>query len=121
MDEYPSDEELRRIETWDNDDPHGMLAFVRSLWRYADAGYWEVGHRTRESVVFNRCGTRSCVYDLSTAGWSGNESLIDALKQHPLFWLMYWEQSRRGGHFRFAIPVTAPETVNPEPQDEGFA
>ncbi len=42
--------------------------------------------------------------ELSTGGWSENEDIINELGL-SLFWLMYWQESCRGGHYRFEIPV----------------
>lgn len=62
---------------------------MHSLWKYADAGYWRQRGRT---------------YRISTAGWSGNESIIGVLQENRLFWILCWQRSRRGGHYVFRIP-----------------
>ena len=38
----------------------------------------------------------------STGGWSGHEEIIRELEK-TWFWVFYWEQSRRGGHYIFEI------------------
>lgn len=100
-DGYPTDQELARIRDWpiDNEGEIGrLLTFVRELWRYADAGYWRQRGRT---------------YRISTAGWSGNESIIGALQGNRLFWLLCWQSSRRGGHYVFHIPMTRSTAAAP--------
>jgi hypothetical protein len=42
-------------------------------------------------------------FDISTAGWSGNESLIRAMEKNSFMWATTWVQSRRGGHYIFEI------------------
>ena len=88
---YPDESELRRIRKW-HGDWTDLLAFVETLWRYADTGYW-VQHGNR--------------YEVSTVGWSGNESIIAALEENLIFWTMCWWSSRRGGHYEFKVPTYA--------------
>jgi len=84
--DYPSDEDLQKIETWDPADYHGLMAYVHDKWQYADCGYWE---------------QKDNVYKLHTAGWSGNESIIAAMERNIVFWMLYWFSSTRGGHYIF--------------------
>ena len=84
---YPTDRTLRAIAQWPSEDFKGLMDFVESAWKYPD--YW-VQH-----------GQEICA---STGGWSGNESLIEALSENRVFWLMCWMQSRRGGHYIFVLP-----------------
>jgi hypothetical protein len=94
-DGYPTEEAERLVREWPHDDFHGLMAFVRGLWRYSE--YWN------ESKDFDIIGKEVIKHHVSTAGWSGNESLIQALKENRMFWLMCWEQSRRGGHYIFEL------------------
>lgn len=41
-------------------------------------------------------------WHVSTGGWSDNEKIIDAMRGNTIFWFLYWEQSRRGGHYIFS-------------------
>lgn len=89
MGEYPTEEELARVESWPNaDDFEALMEYVKSLWWAADWGWSQKGRR----------------YYVSTGGWSGNEDLIGAMGRNFVFWVLCWESSRRGGHYRFKIP-----------------
>lgn len=47
-------------------------------------------------------------FHFSTGGWSGHEEMIEELKR-TWFWTMFWESSRRGGHYVFEIPAEKKE------------
>ena len=86
---YPSDEELVKITSWKVNsqvDFLELMEYIREIWAYAGDGYWK------------RAGD---IFTISTAGWSGNEDIITALQENIPFWLLYWQQSRRGGHYVF--------------------
>lgn len=90
---YPTEEELERIKNWDYTEGWlHLMAYIKSCWWRADWG-WSMtsveGHPTR--------------YDISTGGWSGNESIISAMQENFLFWALCWEQSRKGGHYIFNV------------------
>lgn len=89
---YPTDETLKAIETWDANAPHDLLHFVKAAWEYGES-YFRM--KVRPKGIWFR---------LSTGGWSGNESLIDALENNVFFWARYWQESKRGGHYLFIVP-----------------
>ncbi len=91
-DGYPTEEELATIRDWDlvNNDPLELVEYIRQRWQWADSGFFDLKGK---NIIRLR---------LSTGGWSGNESIISAL-QPNLFWYMYWQTSRRGGHYWFRI------------------
>lgn len=39
--------------------------------------------------------------ELTTGGWSGNEEIIDILC-NKMFWFLWWQESKRGGYYKFA-------------------
>ncbi len=82
---YPSDDDLKTIENWPIEDLHGLMAFIKELWEY-DAFQYKGDD----------------IYVLATSGWSGNEDIISAMMDNQIFWLMYWEESSRGGRHVFA-------------------
>lgn len=87
--EYPTEDELERIRTWDvlTEPLAGYLDFVRSCWWRPDWGW----RQTRWSLR------------LSTGGWSGNESIIGAMQRNFLIWSLTWLSSRVGGHYHFTF------------------
>jgi hypothetical protein len=96
-DGYPDDQELDRIRAWPAEDPHGLLEFIRSLWRYPEFVRVSYPHGLPADLGRPR-------YHLSTGGWSGNESIIGALEANQVFWSMCWFSSQRGGHYEFDLP-----------------
>lgn len=98
-DGYPTDFALNKIKAWHYDDLRGFFAFIRSIWAYENCGGFAVDYTK---------------YDLSTCGWSGNESIIAAFKSNSnLCWTLCWVSSKRGGHYEFEIPVNLIKTEQP--------
>jgi len=96
---YPTEEELKIIENWDfntnfTEEIPKFLTFIKDLWWMSDWGWTEKKEEENGNNVTN-------LY-LSTGGWSGNEDLIDAMK-NTFFWKFCWKQHRRGGHYIFEI------------------
>lgn len=99
---YPTDETLKCIETWPYTNFDGLMKFVHRAWHMPEWGWVQ----------------KRNIYRISTGGWSGNESLIDALQGNMMFWSVCWWESKRGGHYRFEIPKwsnKASETPSTEP------
>jgi hypothetical protein len=96
-DGYPTEETCKVISEWRIESGYGsLLEYARKAWRYPD--YW------REEDVICACSDRlKKLYHVSTAGWSGNESLVAAMQENKLFWFMCWVQSHRGGHYIFEV------------------
>jgi hypothetical protein len=89
-DGYPTEETLQQIReapAMTREQQEALLSAVHGAWMYAN-GYWEVDGDT---------------YRISTAGWSGNEDIVDALSKNHPFWVLCWESSRRGGHYTFVV------------------
>ena len=87
-DGYPTDYALDKIAKWCYTDHIGLMQFIKPLWHFADYGYW------------TQTDTK---YEISTAGWSGNEDIIRAMNKNMTFWSFCWVQSRRGGHYIFEV------------------
>ena len=95
-DGYPSDQALDMIETWDYNDVGGWFKFIENIWHLRSWGWTE--HRQAQLDSADKIE-----YHISTAGWSGNESIIAAMQQNQILWSYTWVQSRRGGHYIFEI------------------
>ena len=87
-DGYPDEASLERIEKYDllKEPLDGLLELIRENWNWPDWG-------------FNHDGD---ILELHTGGWSGNEDVITSVFKN-MFWSLYWESSRRGGHYRFVL------------------
>ena len=97
-DGYPTDAALDVIKLWHWSDPKGWFDFIKSLWSYSDWG-WKEGVEPSEFTE----GMKVYRYNISTAGWSGNESIIHAMQKSGMMWFLTWVQSRRGGHYIFEL------------------
>lgn len=97
-DGYPTEDALYCIENWNHDDAQGWFTFIKKLWNYAEWGWKEhlEDHNWRKDTEVLR-------YYVSTAGWSGNESIIRSMEKNDLLWHTTWFSSRRGGHYVFEI------------------
>jgi len=92
-DGYPTEEFLDAIRQW----PHQNG--WRELLDFAMLGHTYPHMREIEKIEYY--GMEKELRHISTGGWSGNESIIGALRENALFWMVCWVQSRRGGHFQF--------------------
>ena len=97
-DGYPTDLACERIKAWHWSDKAGWMAYVKSMWHLAEWGWSEKEepHDWKKDEIVHR-------FHVSTAGWSGNETLIRAMKENNMLWHLVWVQSRRGGHYIFEI------------------
>ena len=102
-DGYPTEDALEIISIWHWNDPKGWFEFIKSLWHYRSWGWreydephpWNDMEKYKDRIVHK--------YNISTAGWSGNESIIYAMQENRMMWNLNWEQSRRGGHYIFEL------------------
>ena len=95
-DGYPEKIELRTIEKWDAlKDPFGLIDYIEQRWAYKDWGFKkEWGKSDYAKIVLN--------LELHTAGWSGNEDLINSVLKNTWF-RFYYTMWKRGGHYWFEI------------------
>lgn len=95
---YPEEHELTKIKEWDYKDFPSLLDFIEVRWAYR----W---YERRVVKDFN--GNPILEWDISTAGWSGNEDIIYALLENKFFKMMWYYSWRTGGHYVFRIdPVS---------------
>lgn len=83
-DGYPTEGALGLLSDWPWADPAGWLALAEALWSYPD----RFVRREHPEYV---------EYLTSTGGWSGNESVLAAMKKNDVLWHSCWEESRRAG------------------------
>lgn len=107
-DGYPTAYAELLIEVWHWEEP-GWFDFIKSLWNYRAWGWHEsvLDHEYREGRKVKR-------YSISTAGWSGNETLIRAMERNHTMQAMFWVQSRRGGHYIYEVELNDQSEAVPE-------
>lgn len=88
---YPSRSQLKRIKDWPHNDHLGMVEYITSIWYLADWGITVKWGNDEDH------GYLVLKMYISTAGWSGNEEILQVLKK-TRFWIFHWVESRRGGH-----------------------
>jgi hypothetical protein len=88
MREYPEDKELEIIKNWKYEDNYlSLMKYVKNIWNWDDY-FVQVDENN---------------FELHTGGWSGNEDIMMALENNQLFWVMCWQESKRGGHYKFKV------------------
>jgi hypothetical protein len=97
-DGYPTMDALRLVENWHHEYAVTWFDFIHSLWYATDWGWASevVKHRWIEDKHVMQ-------FEVSTAGWSGNESIIKAMRKNEMLWWMTHYQTRRGGHYIFEL------------------
>ena len=88
-DGYPTKTELEYIRTFDI-----TMSDWERLMEYIQKNCWHWG-----ATYFNKLGD---TWTAITGGWSGNEEVIDALRDNLMFWIFYWKESHRGGLYKFS-------------------
>ena len=51
--------------------------------------------------TYGKCAREDDNWVVVTGGWSGCESVVEALKENLLFWACCWRMSKVGGYFEF--------------------
>lgn len=97
-DGYPTDDALQIIRIWHWSDPKGWFSFIKSIWYMYSRG-WHEGEAEHEYKKDDKVWRLS----ISTGGWSGNESIIQAMRDNIMMWHLNWVSSRRGGHYVFEL------------------
>lgn len=92
---YPTEEELRAIRKWDIKDFPRLLDFVEERWTYEKC--------TKRETIKDVYKRELLEWTLITGGWSGNESLVNALLGNQFFELLWYYQWERGGKHVFRI------------------
>ena len=89
MKDYPSEEFLQKIRTYDvlENGPCDLIRIIKKEWQWTD---------------YIRYYPKTKTLKISTGGWSGNEDIIQALSENFMF-LQFWVASVRGGHYTFKL------------------
>lgn len=97
--DYPTEEELQRIREWDYKDGYmGLAEFVCNIWHWGeDWAFLRDWAKDEFDVEYRELR-------LATGGWSGNESIINALNNNQMFGMLCWFSSHRGGLHIYHIP-----------------
>ena len=85
--EYPTNFALNAIQRWPirtNDDFVSLMNYIQQI--------WYCPHRMTHEGLH---------YTLVTSGWSGNEDIIAAMQSNIMLHMLYWYESRRGGHHEY--------------------
>lgn len=88
-DGYPTTYCLYKIRSWEIKDWESLKALLAYV---GDNLYYNNSLRVSSDCLS---------WSISTGGWSGNESIIEALKKNWFFWSAFWKRSTRGGHYEF--------------------
>jgi len=97
-DGYPTEAALEIVRIWHWSDSRGWFEFIKSIW-YMSSWGWSESDAEHEYIKDSKVH----VYNISTAGWSGNESIIREMQNSNMMWHLNWVQSRRGGHYIFEL------------------
>jgi hypothetical protein len=93
---YPTDLTLEIIKDWSRGSGYvDLMTYVHKAWKWDD-------YISCKSIE-NQLGHDVLEYTLITGGWSGNESIIYALKCNLIFYSFCWRESHRGGKHIFEV------------------
>jgi hypothetical protein len=85
---YPTIEVLGMIKDWSSD--------YKSLMYFIEDYFKEYG---------NCWNTTEKTWEFATGGWSGCEDIISSMQDNVIFWSLCWQESKRGGYYKFYIDV----------------
>lgn len=88
MNEYLNNKLLEMIKKWDvvKNGIHPLVDLIIDNW------HWE-----------DYVSLKGNILKLSTGGWSGNEEIINVLRENFGFWHTCWIKTERGGHYTFNL------------------
>ena len=96
--EYPTEEELKKIREWELEDDFEKLAeYVIRLWHFEDWAEFRDWKKDEYDTEYRELR-------LATAGWSGNEDIVSALYENMMFRMLCWYSNHRGGLHIYHIP-----------------
>lgn len=92
---YPTNDELHDILDCGEISPEEFVEIINGIW-------WHDGFHVKTGRDLLNNPVKKLF--LSTWGWSGNEEVIIEM-QKTMFWMLYWQHTERGGHYRFEVPI----------------
>lgn len=104
-DGYPTDETLETIATWDDFSSDGYrewIEYVKLAWYWNDLVFVGESENLMIRQINEMLKRGYKVTKLSTGGWSGNESIIRAMKKN-VFWMTKFLNHRAGGHYELRL------------------
>ena len=101
MGDYPTEADLKFIREFKALERPVMdlVAYLENIWWMPDWGF-HLKKRNQKDII----GEPTWRLELHTGGWSGNESIMDAIMQTD-WWMFCWERQVRGGHYSIEIPA----------------
>lgn len=101
-DKYPTKAELKFIREFECvKKPVGeLIDYIERIWW---ASEWGFKVKDGKDILRKKCK----ILELHTGGWSGNEDIMRALQKNKWFEMFYWQESRRGGHYKYEISMGA--------------
>lgn len=90
--------ELRAIKKWNKKQYIQLPWYIKTVWHWEKYCIisWGKDEYKRHCLLL----------ELHTGGFSPNEEIVKVL-QETFFWSMFWQVSKRGGHYYFSIPLEA--------------
>ena len=85
-DGYPTENTLKQIEKY-RGNPDLLMQEIKFLFE-----------------PYGSCQKEGNVWQVSTGGWSGCESIIATLEMNFIFWWQCWKLTMRGGYYEFEMP-----------------
>lgn len=111
-DGYPTDDALAQIEAAA---PREALLLAERAWHWDGWATRELSPAERE-VVHAEDG--DAFLRLATGGWSGNESIVAALRKNWMAHALCWQFTSRGGLHIYRLPPAA-DAVDPHADSTG--
>lgn len=114
--DYPTDWTLDLIRRWPIEHTNRGLDFVADAWHWPEFGVSRELRPEEAVVAHAEPGERHL--RLATGGWSGNESIVAAMRENFAF-MCRWRLSGSGGLHIYAYypAVGSGNQVSPEPSD----
>lgn len=105
-DGYPTEESLKTISGWSDFSSNGYaewIEYIKELWYWPDFIWVDESENLMVRELNEILLRGSSVLKISTGGWSGNESIISAMREN-IMWSFNFLSHRNGGHYELKLP-----------------